>query len=447
MALANLNVRVASRAGPIAVAIVVFLVGTAAFVVRAGMQIGLSAVPGPGDEAEYDLLAMQIVGGHGFRFDYDDRDWRRPYEQANHHGEYDLLLSRQGSAPTTYRPPLFPAVMAALYAAFGRSFAVVRVFNCLVMAAAGAVAVGLVARRLGPLPGVLSGLLFAVIEHRARYHAGLVLTESLASLLAILLAAALFAMAKNGRLRAAVVAGLLLGLAVLNRPLVALWVPWIVLLAWWVCPQRRLTAAATLAMVAGAVVAPWGVRNSLLLGQFAPLGTHGQQNLAAAYSDEAVQRRGLWFRLDETGFFPPAIDDSQPGLEREKERAERSQRAALEWIRHQPHRAAVLVAMRIWQLWQPRMHWDALILGLMAFGAVLWPAAAERRIFLMMLIANTIAVAVTWSVGGRFLVPLLPIVHAFAACGLWVALLALTDRRRETRNWFGCDRICKKASE
>jgi hypothetical protein len=181
------------------------------------------------------------------------------------------------------------------------------------------------------------------------------------------------------------------------------------------------------------VVVPWSVRNSLVLGRFSPLGTHGEQNLGAVYSDEAARRRGLWFNLDDVGFFPPEIDDTRPGPERELARAQKSRKAAVEWVRRNPLRVPELAVMRAWQLWQPRMHWDALIFGLAAFGLVLWPVARERRVLVGLLVANTLAVAATWCVGGRFLVPLLPLLHAGAACGLWVVLLAVMDFRGAVR--------------
>lgn len=410
-------------------AIVTFGVASVVFLARAGLQIGFDAVPGSGDEPEYDLLAMELAAGNGFRFDYDNADWRRPYANANTDGSHDVLLARHGAAATTYRPPLFPTVVAGLYSVFGRSFAVVRIFNCFVMAMAGAIAAWIVARRLGLFPGMVCGALFAVVEHRARYHAGLFLTESLASLFAASLALVLIRFGETNRFRDAAVAGLLAGLAILNRPLIALWLPVVVLLVGWLATSRRVAAVATVCLVTIAVVMPWSIRNSLLLGRFSPLGTHGQQNLAAAYSDEAVRQRGLWYWLDERNFFPAAIDGSRPGLERELARSELSQKTAMEWIQRNPAKIPVLAFLRAWQLWQPRMYWDALILGLAVLGFACWPKVIDRWVFAALLIANTLAVAVTWSVGGRFLVPLLPVLHVLATCGLCVALWAATTGR------------------
>ena len=98
------------------------------------------------------------------------------------------------------------------------------------------------------------------------------------------------------------------------------------------------------------------------------------------------------------------------------------------------------------------MHWDAFVLVVAAFGLILWPVATDRRVFAVILLANTLAVAVTWSVGGRFLVPVLPLIHAAAACGVWVMLLAVTDRRAGVRDWLttshrSCDVLFRDGSD
>lgn len=421
-----------SRCSAIVAALASFILCTAVFLLRAERQIGLGSVPGPGDEAEYDLLAMELAAGNGFRFDYDNAEWRRPYLGANDDGSYDILLSRHGAAPTTYRPPLFPAVVAGLYTAFGRSFLVVRVFNCVAMGLAGGFAAWIVARRIGFVSGLLFGILFSVVEHRARYHAGLFLTESLATLLATVLALVLIRLIATKQIHCAAAAGVLTGLAILNRPLVALWFPFIVALIGWSLPQRRLFQIAVYSTLTIAVILPWSIRNSLLLGHLSLLGTHGQQNLAAAYSDEAVRQKGIWYRLDGVGFFPEAIDDSRPGIDRERARAAQSQHAALEWMKQNPLKVPFLMLMRVWQLWQPRMHWDALILGLAFLGYACWSNNSDRRIVAALLFANTAAVGVTWSVGGRFLVPLLPIIHLLVAHGFCIAVKAARAGRRQS---------------
>lgn len=332
-------------------------------------------------------------------------------------------------------------MVAGLYSLFGRQFDVVRVTNCLLMAGAGGLMAWLVAGRLGPLPGIVFGLLYVLVEHRARYHAGQFSTESLATFLVCGLLVLITQLPKRRGLEVMIAAGVVAALAILTRPILVLWLPIVVPLVGWAAGgtgMRRVGLALAFAGVAVAGVAPWGVRNCRLLGEFAPLGTHGQQNLAAAYSDEALARGGIWFPLDEVGFFPAEWDDSRPGLERENKRAALSQEAGMAWVRANPMGTLRLMALHVWQLWRPTMHWDALILGLALLGWCLWPDRREWGLVTGFLIANTLAVGLTWSVGGRFLVPLLPLINSLAACGLWGAI-ALVCQRRDAgiAAWFG----------
>lgn len=423
-----------------AVSLGVFLLAAALFLGRQAARGGLDAIPGPGDDSDYDLLAIELAAGRGFRFDYDLPEWRATYENADRE-IYATALKRHGAAPTTYRPPGFPVMVAGLYSLFGRQFDVVRVTNCLLMAGAGGFIAWLVAARMGPLPGVLFGVLFALVEHRARFHAGQFSTESLATF-AVCGLLVLMAQLPRGRAPLFVgAAGIVAVAAILTRPILVLWLPILVpLVAWLVkgTAARRIGLATLFAGVIVAGLAPWSVRNCRLLGEFAPLGTHGQQNLAAAYSDEALARGGIWFPLDEVGFFPAEWDDSQPGLHREERRAELSEEAGMAWIRAHPAGTARLMALHVWRMWQPTMHWDALILGLAFLGWCLWPDRREWGLLTGFLVANTLAVGVTWSVGGRFLVPLLPLINGLAACGLWGAMgLVWHQRQAGIATWLG----------
>ena len=435
MAIAALNERFRTRRACVVVACGVFLFAATLFIARVAVRVGLQS-PGTGDATDYDLLAMELAAGRGFRFDYDNPRWRSAYERAAD-DRYAAILSRHGASKTTFRPPLFPSMMAAIYSTVGRRFDVVRVVNCLFMAAAGGVTAWLVGRRLGPVPAVIFGLLFAAIEHRARFHAGLMITESSATFLVSLLVVLLARLGRVGGWGTSVLAGVVAGLAILDRSIFVLWMPLLVVLVWRIAANRRWRSVGLFVLAAILVMSPWAIRNSLLLGRFAPMGTHGWQNFAAAYSDEAIARGGVWFRLDEVGFFPPELDDSRPGVAREIARAELSRRAGIRWIRENPAGLIQLMAMRTWQLWRPRMHWDALILGLAGLGWLLWPDQREWRVFTAVLLANTLAVAATWSVGGRFLIPVLPVLHALAACAVWGAWgLVAAENRGWLRRWL-----------
>ena len=416
-----------TRAATIATACT-FLLSFAVFVARAELRIGLAAPPVSGDEPDYDLLARELAAGHGFRFDYDRPDWRATVaKRATANSEEAWRLDQHGAAVTTYRPPLFPLLIAGVYRISGHNFAVVRLLNCAALAAAGAVAAWIVALRLGLLPGLLCGGLFAVLDDRTRFHGGQFTTESLAALLTALIWLTLCRFRATGTLRTAALAGLLTGLAILNRTFCALWLPVLVPLVYWITPavsgRRTWRPVALLSLSVAVVLAPWAVRNSRLTGRFTPLGLHGEINLTAGYSDEAFHRRGLWYNLNETAFFnrPPAAAVS-PGIAQELADAEQSKAAAFRWMRAHPLKLPLLALMKVWTEWKPGLPWDSLILGLAALGLAVWPNRTERQLMCGLLAANTLAVAVTWSVGGRFLVPILPVLHAAAAAGLWAVL-------------------------
>lgn len=103
------------------------------------------------------------------------------------------------------------------------------------------------------------------------------------------LAAVLAHRRSSHRLRWALAAGALAGLAVLTRQNGAVMLLPLALAAWAGPPRRRLRAAApALALLAAAalVVAPWTVRNALVLHAFVPVSTQGGYTLAGTYSPE-----------------------------------------------------------------------------------------------------------------------------------------------------------------
>lgn len=63
------------------------------------------------DEGEYDRLAMNLMVGNGY------------------------IDSDGAGAPTSHRPPLYPMVLAGIYALFGHSYFIARCFNALLGAA------------------------------------------------------------------------------------------------------------------------------------------------------------------------------------------------------------------------------------------------------------------------------------------------------------------------
>ena len=200
--------------------------------------------------------------------------------------------------PTAYRPPLYPLLLAPLIGPSepeprldGLPWTTTRL-NAgiatlhLLLGAGAALMTAVAARRFG-LPDsriLLAGLVVAldpvlVIQSRA------IMTETLA---AFLIAWAIAASAR-GRLSGAVETGFVLGLAALCRPSTLAGSAFCVAFAACAGPGswRERFARATLIVATIAVtLAPWAVRNRMVLGEFVWTTTHGGYTLALANNSD-----------------------------------------------------------------------------------------------------------------------------------------------------------------
>jgi 4-amino-4-deoxy-L-arabinose transferase-like glycosyltransferase len=255
-----------------------------------------------GDARDYDGHARSIAAGEG-------------YSRTLAHGR-----------PTAFRPPGFPYVLAAAYRVGGvqetpsqRRIHVARVAQSLigtiVVALIGLLAAQLWGRRVGLIALALAAIYLPLI-----LVGGSVISEPLFD---VFLLGALIAAVQHrrsaARYRFAVLAGALAGLAILTRAnAIALLAP-LAVAAWdgrtrWT--WRALGQPAALIVVAALVVAPWTVRNGVVLHAFVPVSTQLGSALAGTYNEEArtdrrdpgswrsVQHvaayRSLWARIRQT---------------------------------------------------------------------------------------------------------------------------------------------------
>ncbi len=400
------------------------------FAVRIGLN---SPTRAAGDEPDYDTIAWELSRGRGYRLNYPDPEFRRPYDEAARRSDlYQLHSQRVGV--TTYRPPLFPIAVAAGNRLFGRQFWWVRAWNSAALAAGCGLLAALVGRWFGWRTAIASAGLFVLVDARTRLYAGALLTEAMAALLAGLLLV-WFAERTHGARWQSCLAGILTGLAILTRSMFVFWLPW--LCASLVLALRKtekpagwrrvgVHLAIYLSTVA-LVVSPWSIWCSRVLGQFSPLGAQGAVELPAGWSDAAWSLRGEWRSPQPAGYFE---FDHPAGLsiaEREALAAREGMASTRQWIAAHPLRALALVPIKIAREFQPRTWSQAVILLLAIAGAANWrrltgghPAAQGLwQVALLTVAAQALAIGLTWTVPeGRFVVPLLVIEHLFAAAGL-----------------------------
>jgi 4-amino-4-deoxy-L-arabinose transferase-like glycosyltransferase len=245
------------------------------------------------DDADYDRHACWVVD-HGFL----------PARVPPYVGARNCQPVRdRGNAPTAYRPPLWPALLGATYvlprpAGMSR-WTAGRIVQALIGTALAAL-VGLIALELcGPAVALAALAITAVYVPLVLIGASLVSEPLFVALVLGAVLAVLRARAATQPLRWALAAGVLVGLASLaraNGPIVAL--P--LMAGLWLAPRRSrrsLLAPAALAVAAVLVVAPWTIRNAIVLHAFVPVSTSGGNTLYGTYNETSRTRpdcRGCW---------------------------------------------------------------------------------------------------------------------------------------------------------
>jgi 4-amino-4-deoxy-L-arabinose transferase-like glycosyltransferase len=291
------------------------------------------------DDRDYDRLACWVAE-HGA---YPDRSPAMP-------GRASCVTHASTGAPTAYRPPLWPVTLGATYAVadavgvprWTAGRLVQALFGTAVVALAGAIAAAvwgrataLVTLGLGAvcIPLVLDGTtlisepLFVVLE----------------------LAAALTVIRHRrhpNRLRWAIAAGVLVGLAALTRSTGTVLGLAILIGLWTGAGLRPLLALAAFAVTALLVITPWAVRNERVLGAFVPVSTEVGPTLLGTYNPAARADpgcTGCWILLSRT---PGEIALARRLLRlTEVERDRESRSLAVDFMRHDPG----YVAQVAWQ--------------------------------------------------------------------------------------------------
>ncbi len=409
---------------PLAPWLLVYLVALGLRVAYAWVAAGPHATPSS-DALEYDTVAWNLARGAGF-----------------------ALGQGEDHFPTAFVPPVVPWATSLLYRAIGHQFFAALLLQCAIGALVPLLAGAFAAATFGGGVAVFAAWLTA-IHPLLVFFSGYLMTETTftVTLLAALLASA--AWLKTPRPARAFGAGMLWGVAALTRP-TALPLPAVV--AAWAWVPLGLTVAArdrvrqTLLLLAGVaiVVAPWTIRNAVVLHAFVPVTTGGgrallDSNNAMVWGDPrlrggAVSVYGLepWasrFR----GHTDPEVD----GIARGEAIAFLKAHAG-EW----PAMAAVKLG-RFWRLtaegggtghwqragspleslldrWDPLLIWSLVALPLALWGLIRALGGARRWYLSLpawVIVYFSLLATVFWG-ALRMRVPVEPLVTLFAAAGL-----------------------------
>ncbi|MBL8812260.1 MAG: hypothetical protein JNM43_18995 [Planctomycetaceae bacterium] len=397
------------------------------------IRFGLNSPPAPsGDEPSYDAIAWQLSHGNGFREDFHDAQFQKPYLRVSTADEAKKFFDSTTPGTVTYRPPLFPSLIALTNIAADRQFWLVRIINITFISIAVGLTVFIASREAGFAGASAAFGTMVLLDVRTRLFARTILTEPLSLCLVTLLTVLLLtrrSAAPKSSIWFLSSIGLCLGLMLWTRSSFALWLPGVLLFAPILLPRtessdiavhsrgiwiryRSMFIALSLAVI---IFLPWMVRNCMVLQHIMPLGTQGLMELPAGFSDEAVQRGGVWFHLSSTGFFQKVDKPEMSTLERELARADFSASEAERWIKNHPHQAIKLGFMKVWNEYRPRSMPETILSLLSVAGLMLTIRRPATHVMITLHCVSALAIAATWSVEGRFLVPLMLSQHVWAA--------------------------------
>jgi hypothetical protein len=396
----------------------------------------------PGDEPDYDCIAYQLWTRRQFAVDYRDVGFLAPYGRSKSIVDsrpYSELVADRPSGSTTNRPPLLPSIMSLSYFLAGRQYGVIRVVN-LCAAAITACLTAWVCRKIVGAGASLICLGLMCWLGGLRQYGSVLLTESLSGMFVAVTLTLLVVGVPRRPVAFASVIGLSWAAAVLSRTALILWVPSLITGLWIIASrsppgridgqQRRFTrasnAAACCMLTMLAALAPWMVRNCVVLGTFMPLGAEGYIQLPSGFSDAAVRNNGIWEPVQtSTTLFSP----SQTCAERERIRAAMGKKAAIGWIKANPRLLPSLTMRKLWSEWRPSGTAEAWVL----LAAVVGWAAYRSSVFglacLFLILGDIMMIGATWSGGGRFTYPAVSPLYALAGAGAWALGRLVTDLR------------------
>jgi 4-amino-4-deoxy-L-arabinose transferase-like glycosyltransferase len=199
--------------------------------------------------------------------------------------------------PTAFRPPAFPYLLGGVYRVAGVARAdearrvVVARRTQVVIGTALVAAIGLVAAQLFGGVVALVALALAAVYVPLVTMSGSVMSEPLFAVFMLAsLSAAIAHRRSPHRVRWALLAGLLAGLAILTRANALILLLPLGLAVWDGRPRwsaRALAAPVALVAVALLAIVPWTIRNERVLHHFVPVSTQLGSALAGTYNDEA----------------------------------------------------------------------------------------------------------------------------------------------------------------
>jgi len=302
--------------------IAIFLI---AFIVRLSFVIYETDIPSS-DAAYYDRLSISISKGYGY---VDDN-----------------------GAPDSFSPPFYPAFLAIIYKFFGHSYFAVRFIQSIIGAFT-SVFIFLIGKRAYSFFVGIAASFISIAYLPFIKSAGLLRTENIFTFILILIVFYLLRIQENIKLRDSIMLGLLLGLSILTKSVMLLFLLFVIP-AFIYSPDssflKRLKNYAVVLLFIILSMSPWIVRNYIVYRQFVLVSAQGGLGFYSSYCPSK-------------GVFGYMADNEDPvileasGIKSPVLRSNFLIKKTLSFILNNPWKVLALEVKKILYLWAP-LDWE-----------------------------------------------------------------------------------------
>ncbi len=267
--------------------------------------------------------------------------------------------SSESGELTSIRPPLYPALLAAIYGIFGvDNFTVVRIVQA-VLGLATVVVTYRLASRLFDDRTALWSAAFVCFYPSLVFTTNLVLTETLFTLLLMVFCLLMQTAWRSDRVGWYLAAGATLGLASLTRSVLWLFPPFLVAFLWMALKEqsrlRRVALIASAVLAFAVVLAPWSIRNSRLQKTFVAVDVMGGRNFMMGNYEHTPLYRA-WDAItvsgDESWYAVLARNEPQDKGATQGQRDKLAMRYGLRYALAHPSLTAQRSTIKFFNFWQ-----------------------------------------------------------------------------------------------
>ena len=400
-------------------------------------------------------ILYNFTAGRGYVAMYDAAQYERlALNLLNEHCFCDVP-----HVSMTARPPLWPTIIAVVYAIFGANNLSARLFLS-VLGSGTCVLVYCFCRDLfGKRLAVIAGL-FAAIYPGLFVYDGWLYSESVYTFFLLAFTYTLYLFQRTAQTRWMILSGITLGLSALTRQnglvsLVLLLI-WAIVVGWQHIQPWRVVLKGILimALLTLMLVVPWSIRNYVVSHKIVPIATGGSTILSGAYNDTVLNNPGyLGGWVVPTLASPPIVSHTKCcniwGENQDQEDY------AFHWMETHLDKMPYLLTLHFINIWKPSLpdgilpvdqfpsrlssqiirrmmrYMPPLIFALTALGLIAtWKKKRKELLPIYLVLLFTIAQCIAFYGSVRFRAPIEPLLVILATGFLWWLGKFLTSQRQ-----------------